>query len=70
MSDKILNVTPAEFSEIAIASVQLRDADFVAFMCGRYGCRPFAMYRVVVRKDVPSIPWLSWGVQRIEEAYP
>jgi len=61
-----MNVTPAEFSEIQDAAMRLPEPDFVAFMQSYYGCEIYTSYRVVVRRDVPSIPWFSWDVHRFE----
>ena len=61
-----MNVTPAEYLEIQRASVEmfLEPGAFEGWMRQRYGCEHFTTYEIVVRKDVPSIPWYTRGVDR------
>jgi hypothetical protein len=63
---KILNVTPEEFSVIRQEALDCSEADFAMAMVRRFGCQPLETYKVVVRRDVPSVPWFSRQVERIE----
>lgn len=74
-AEKVINMTPQEFSDLQEAASECVDLDGrfsesefsrrVALMFGvRYG-----HYRIVVRRDVPAIPWISKGVFRIENEY-
>lgn len=64
----ILNVTVDEFR--FIKSIEERDAangtdDLASFCHEQFGCEYFESYEVVVRRDVPSVPWIIAGVERI-----
>jgi hypothetical protein len=65
-----LNVTPEEYAYIQTAALdavdlngQFCEAEFIRFMWIRFGISA-GRYEVVVRTDVPSIPWLTKGVHR------
>jgi hypothetical protein len=64
------NVTPEEYrciQDARLASVDLNgrfcEAEFQRWMWTRFGIWA-GHYEVVVRYDVPSIPWLTKGVNR------
>ena len=73
---KILNVTPAEFSEIQqmrkhVNAGTITEGDFIRHMVEYYQCESYEKYHIRVRKDVPYIPFRSIikeiEVKRIEE---
>ncbi len=59
----IMNVSPSEFS--FIHSIQF-SPDFAGIMHNYFTCKYYGNYRIVVRKDVPSVPWFTAGVKRFE----
>ena len=66
MDKAIMNVTPAEFANLQEAAFNLRAPDFERFLMNWYGCKPYTEYKVVVRTDVPQVPWFSANVYRFE----
>jgi len=69
----ILHVTPAEWRWLTQLADQDRRAgtdDLAAWCQARYGCQASTSYTVVVRRDVPSVPWLSAGVARLAGTEP
>jgi len=61
---RILNVSTNEFAYIHAHQF---DPTFESYMINCFGCRPKEPTRIVVRKDVPSVPWWTAGVTRHEE---
>lgn len=67
MTDNLkLNVTPQEFSVIQDRSVDMQPIDFAMWMHHWLGVPLYTTVHVVVRYDVPMIPWFARGVKRIE----
>ncbi len=66
MNQIVMNVTPAEFSEIQMWSIEMSEPDFVAMMVSYYGCKRFGSYRLVVHRNAPMIPMMSYGLDRFE----
>lgn len=64
---KALNVTPKEFSEIKEKELELCALDFAYYLNRMFGCDLFKTYRVVVRRDIPYIPYYVIPTERIEE---
>ena len=65
----ILYVTPAEFQEMRAREAfdALHNTETLLSYCRQYlGCDFFHRYTIVVRRNVPAIPWLSAGVSRFE----
>ena len=67
-----LNLLPSEYAAVQedaqdcanTIDGRFQDAEFARRMWLRFGCSSFRQYEVVVRYDVPAIPWLTRGVQR------
>lgn len=62
-----MNVTPEEFANLQLAASNLSGPDFASFVHTHFGCKYWESYEVVVRKDVPSVPWFSAGVPRFSD---
>ena len=62
-----LNVTPAEFNDLKLAAQD--DLDWYVFeWLGRATASRLILQKVevVVRRDVPGIPWFTRNVERVE----
>lgn len=66
----ILNVTEEEFSRIKIAEKDLDPLDFERYIRLYFTSGKLGVFKVVVRKDVPYIPFDVRNVRRIEEDEP
>ncbi len=64
-----MNVTPGEYLEImdVIGRREIDNVDYSEELVRRFGCKYFHSYRVILREDVPYVPFLSMGVHRFEE---
>lgn len=66
----ILHVTPEEYLELKACEgydALYGTTTYADHCIAWYGCEPFEAYAVVVRHDVPAIPWVSAGVARFAQ---
>lgn len=69
MREVVMNVTRDEFRDIweTWNDPLMSEEQKVRHMERCYGCQRYTNYRVVVQREAPCVPMISWGLKRFSE---